>query len=654
MKSIILITVLLFSFYSFIQAQTNYSTGEVLLKINTPFTSIQQINGKIQTEQNWFNYISEIISCYQVDPIFDSDWGEMEKFYVCKFNGNFTVDSVIQIFSNESNVQKAWANEIGQYCSNDPLFNQQWGLLKIQAPEAWNIESGNSSVIIGIIDSGVDLGVRSPPSSLEPHPDLEANLWNINGNYGIDILNEEEPPYDDFGHGTRVTGIAGAVTNNSLGIAGTAGGGINSNSGVTILMLKISPENLKEDKIAKAIVKAIDEQVKVINMSIGLTWKDECEQNYDSPFDALNEAILYAINSDVIIVAAIGNNLGDLTPRCPVPYWLVYPAAHPDVISVAGLGIDDIKSPSSNFADWCDLSAPGTDILSTYPIFMDTEPPIGYSLGTGTSFAAPFVSGVAALIRSIAPEANVEMVRAILRQTTDNIDAVNEGFSWGGKIGSGRLNAFNALSLIQNDPDRPTGISVHYSGIHPIITWNKNYEADVKGYNLHAKYEFRNGTDPKNWTYTEEDYFVTDTTYLDANWYRSGNDVAYYWVYAVDIIDNWSSKSNTVWIEGSLGKSSENLNLTNTNFVISAYPNPFNNQLTLQLDIPSREDIFLQIYNIQGQIVRQFRKVVSYPGSYKFVWDGKNSEGIDLPSGIYFTKLEGHSNLLPQKVILLK
>ncbi len=447
------------------------------------------------------------------------------------------------------------------------------------------------------------------------------------------------------------------MTNNSIGVAGTAGGGYNGDDGITILMIKTVPPD--EPNVSAAIEKAVDEDAKVINMSLGWAWKDECQEAGDL-FPILNAAVNYAISNDVVLIAAIGNNFGDLTPICPIPYWLVYPAAHSDVISVAGIGSDDVKASYSNYANWCDISAPSghpseSGILSTFPIYMDTEPPIGYDYAEyGTSYAAPFVSGVAALIRSMAPDADVEMVRAILKQTIDNIDDVNEGFPWEDKIGTGRLNAFNALTLIQDLPDRPTGISLSYAGTHPLITWYKNTEADVKGYNVHAKYEFRNGPNPKNWTYIHYDYFVTDTSFIDINWFTGGSDMAYFYVQAVDIIDNWSFKSSIVSAEGGLGKEGRIPENLPESYRLSVYPNPFNSQVTFKVDLPVKNDIILNIYNLQGQLIKQITKYNGEPGTHYFKWDGKNTFGIDVPSGIYFLKALNVPLLSTKKLILLK
>ncbi len=211
MKRLIIILFVVFYQFTFSQVTNNFVEGEVLLKVSSPFSQIYLQNGIIQTDQEWFNDISNNILSYELKPVFENTEGDMDKFYVCRFPENYSVDDVIQTFNEEENVIHVWKNTIAEYFSNDPLFDQQWGLIKIQAPEAWNIESGNSNVILGVIDSGVDLGVPDDPP-LDPHPDLEDNLWNINGMFGIDITNEIRPPYDEHGagHGTKVSGIAGA------------------------------------------------------------------------------------------------------------------------------------------------------------------------------------------------------------------------------------------------------------------------------------------------------------------------------------------------------------------------------------------------------------------------------------------------------------
>lgn len=641
------------------QLKSKYVQGELLIKVESPFNKITKKEGKVFTDKEWFNKHSEKFEFIEIDPVFkNQDW-DMSKYYKIKFPAKYTLDEIIKKLKLEENIIHAWENRIGEFCSNDPYISQQWGLTKIQAQQAWNINSGTSNVILGIVDSGIDLG--DPLLSPSPHPDLVGNLWNENNLWGIDIEDENRAPYDITGHGTHVAGIAGAVTNNNIGIAGVAGGGFNNNNGTTILMVKT---DVTEYNISQAIEAAVVEGAKILNMSFVFYIKVRAAEESSAPlsgdFPLLRAAIDYALLNDVVLVAAIGNESYDLDPN-PVKYFKAYPALYNEVISVAALNPADIKTTYSNYASWCDISSPGGQnvvnnmILSTYPFYLDAVVPYGYTEKNGTSRAAPFVSGTAALIRSYAPNANWEMVRAILKQTTDNIDSVNAGYPWASDIGTGRLNAYKALSLIQNIPQRPTGISLSVNNNHPSISWAQNTEADIKGYNVHVKYEFRNGTNPKFWIYSHYDYFTTSTNFTDNDWFVAGTDKAYYYVQAIDIINNYSPNSTTVSTFGGLGKENyEPLSSIKADNV-GIHPNPFNNQATIIVNLAENGHIQLNVYNIQGQLIHKIEKNNCASGvPHTLKWNGTNLHGEAVPSGIYLIKSMNQPALKPIKTILLK
>lgn len=575
----------------------------------------------------------------------------MQKFYKVKFKDKDKIDKFIEDMNKEKGVIKACKNQIGEYFSNDTYFSQQWALSKIQAEQAWNINSGNPNVILAILDSGVDLGYPESGNPLDPHPDLEDNLQNIDQVFGINIV-DNEPPYDIYSHGTHVAGIAGAITNNGLGIAGIAGGGYAGN-GVKILIIKVGNYEPTESYVSSGIYSAVNAGAKVINISSGFTDRENCSAQTTpesiTEHSALLAAVNYAIANDVVIVAALGNNTG-LIDECIGNYkkYYVYPASYSNVISVANTNESDYRSSSSNYSPKCDISAPGNNIISTIPRYLDASSPIGYGNKEGTSMSAPYVSGVAALIRSYAPVANWQMVRAILKQTTDPIDQLNPQFA--GKLGSGRLNAYKALKLIQEVPSQPSGITLIYQNNHPIITWDVNSEADIQGYQIYIKYEFRNGSNPRFWTYSYEDHFITANNYIDYNWFTSGTDKAYYYVKAVDIKNNYSAKSSTVSCSGGLGKQiaikDENLP---DNYNVESYPNPFNPTTTLKYQIKESGFVRITMYDALGRNVFEVINENKEPGTYEVKFNGSN-----LASGVYFFTLRVNDFIKASKIILAK
>lgn len=285
---------------------------------------------------------------------------------------------------------------------NDPYFNSQYGLQKIQAPQAWDSTRGDRNVMIAIVDSGIQ-GI---------HPDLSSKVIN-----GYDYVDNDNFPDDENGHGTHCAGIASASTNNNIGIAGVA-----PESSIYAVRVLDTQNNGNLYAITQGIVEAADSGAKVINLSLG-------SSNHAY---SLYQAIQYAWNHGAVIVVAAGNN-GNSQPN--------YPAYYQEVISVASTDHFDKKSHFSNYGNWVDVAAPGSNIYSTF---------IGstYQSLNGTSMAAPHVSGIAALLA--AQGHNNAEIRQIIETTSDKI--AGTGFYWK----NGRVNAYKAVQygtqLKKNNP----------------------------------------------------------------------------------------------------------------------------------------------------------------------------------------------------------
>ena len=240
------------------------------------------------------------------------------------------------------------------FIPNDPMLAQQWYLPKINAFAAWDLGRGSAQTPIAIVDSGIQY----------THPDL-AGVYQSGG---YDFVNNDSDPMDDFGHGTLVSGVASAATNNSVGVSGLGFGcpviGIkvaNAGGGSTIFNL------------AQGITYAVDNtNARVINVSLGT-----------STFNAtLNDAVHHALNAGVVVVAAAGNNNST---------GLFYPAATKGCVSVGATNQDDSKWGQSNFGSWLRTAAPGQGIHST-------NLPSTYGSISGTSMASPLVAGLAGLL----------------------------------------------------------------------------------------------------------------------------------------------------------------------------------------------------------------------------------------------------------------
>ncbi len=329
--------------------------------------------------------------------------------------------------------------QIADTLPNDPGWGSQYGPTRIQAPQAWDITTGSSSVVIAVIDSGVDLG----------HPDLAAKIWNNPGetgsgkqtngldddgdNYvddwrGWDFVNGDNNPQDDFGHGTHVAGIAAAASNNGVGIAGVSWG-------ARVMPLKVldSNGNGSESDVAAAMTWAADHGAKVINLSLG-----------GGPSSVMEDAVNYAYAHGVTVVAAAGN-AGSL--------GVLYPAAYDHAIAVASTNASNNRSSFSNYGPEIDLAAPGSSIYSTYWNSGST-----YATLSGTSMATPHVAGVAALLAGQPGFDTPDKIRIAMESTA--LDLGDPG--WDQLYGFGLVQAHNALlfdpSTITPTPTPPPPI----------------------------------------------------------------------------------------------------------------------------------------------------------------------------------------------------
>ena len=305
------------------------------------------------------------------------------------------------------------------FAPNDPYWPDQWGPKKVEADGAWNITVGSSDVIVAIIDTGIDY----------THPDLMANYVPL----GYDWVNNDTDPLDDNGHGTHCAGIVAATINNSIGIAGLAQSHIMAEKALDFGGWGYY------SWIIQAIYHAVQAGAKIISMSFG--------GSDDS--SSIHDAIKYAYDNGVLLVAAAGNN-GNSFPS--------YPAAYDEVIAVSATDSDDNVATFSSYGMWIELAAPGVHIYSTLPTYDVTlnEPPynktLDYDYLSGTSMACPHAAGVAALVWSAFPDYPNYKIREILKRTADDLGDV--GFDE--FYGYGRINAEKAVAGI---PDHDLAIS---------------------------------------------------------------------------------------------------------------------------------------------------------------------------------------------------
>ncbi len=343
-------------------------------------------------------------------------------------------------------------NSVGRtdgWIPNDELFEQQWHYhntgqdggtpgCDIDLIKAWDIETGHSDVKVAIIDAGMQLD----------HPDLEGNYSGPHWNFV-----EDSPMLRKHHHATHVAGTVAAVTNNEIGVAGVAGGSGN-NDGVSLMNAQVYVTMGTPTNTHLAQVWAADNYAAISQNS----WVSDNYQMVDQ------NAINYfnqngggnVMNGGIVIVAAGNEDSSD--PSHP------YPANYNGVLAVAATDNQDKKASFSNYGSWIDISAPGDKILSTLSsTWNPLEPPpelngrygdSTYGHLTGTSMAAPHVSGVAALVISFAHRNGITLsntdVWNILVNSAECIDHLNPGYEE--KLGSGRLNAYYALDYVLCQP----------------------------------------------------------------------------------------------------------------------------------------------------------------------------------------------------------
>jgi hypothetical protein len=314
---------------------------------------------------------------------------------------------------------------------NDPYYNNQWALhntgqtggtpgADVDAEAAWDLTTGNPAIVVGVLDSG----------TFVYHQDLDLNVWHNEGEIpdngvdddgngfiddweGWDFPNNNNDVTSTSFHGTHVTGIIIAEGNNSLGVVGLAGGvGV---AGVRAMAVAVGESYPVTSVMDDAMLYAADNGAQVVTMSLTV-----------GETQAFNDAMDYAYNDkDVFIDCAAGNNGSSVG----------YPATEPEVMSVASTNHHDNRSSFSNPGPENEIAAPGENIWSTQLNHT-------YGSSSGTSFAAPYVGALAALIRGVNPGMSAPDVRQLIIDTAEDVESPGHD----NLTGWGRINAYEAVS----------------------------------------------------------------------------------------------------------------------------------------------------------------------------------------------------------------
>lgn len=311
-----------------------------------------------------------------------------------------TVEDMVARYAKNPNVSFAEPDYVASATTvpDDPYFTRQSGARQINAPAAWDKTTGDSGVTIAILDTGLDM----------THPDI-ADRWIP----GADFVEGDGDPADDGGHGTRVTGIAAATGNNQTGVAG-----VDWQARIMPVKVLDNEGNGTWSTAAQGITFAADNGARVLNMSFSGT----------SDSETLHSAVQYAFAKGCVIVATSGNDGIELTK---------YPCSYPEVLAVGSANASEGVSSFSTYGSHLDVVAPGEGI--------DTTAINGrYGLFTGTSAAAPFVSGVAALMLAVRPDAAPADVMAAIRASARDLGEPG----WDKFYGWGHLDAAAAVAAI--------------------------------------------------------------------------------------------------------------------------------------------------------------------------------------------------------------
>ncbi len=469
------------------------------------------------------------------------------------------------------------------YTPNDPRLAQQWGITAMKMAEAWDITKGDSTIVIGYVDTGVNYLHEDLAQSIWINPgewgtngelrnngiDDDGNSyvddwrgWDFIGNGTIQQPNADNDPLDVNGHGTNGASVAAARTDNGLGIAGIG------------YHTKVLPIKVQDDAAAggmngyPGIVYAADMGCKVINCSWGVN-------GFSS--QAMQDVIDYAYAKGALVVAGAGNSVidNDVNPFLP--------SALRHVLSVSSQEPDGSASNWAAYGSSVHVFAPGKDVLAARGSF-------GYQTVTGTSFAGPAMSGLAALIFSQHPTWTPDQVLKQIRVTTESFGATRNPDFYG------RPNAQKALTMNQSMSDIPgvmvtgysvtagtnayfaqlgqTGqVSIELTNVLAPTSANASVTAAVKGggasisaptqsigvlgtnakktinfsMTLDANYSFSEGYIPIVLSITDGEYVdfevVRVMVYLDEGWHTAV-DLRYPYN-SIDMADRW-----TIWVSG--------------------------------------------------------------------------------------------------------
>ncbi len=431
-NTILIISILIGSYFGYSQ-NLNYNKNKIMLKLNQSnknlaqgktinhavFNSFIESQNSSSLELSFPKHKSPIKSTNQYgDSLVD-----LTLWYTLNLQTDIPDDKLISILQDMSIFRYVEFRGISKefHTPTDPLIGNQYYLDNIRAYDAWDIEQGDTNIVVAITDTGIDKLQEDLIDGIKyNYNDPIDGIDNDNDGFidnfcGWDVgSNDNNAQWGTAGHGTFVSGFVSGVHDNNVGIAGV---------GYKTKILPVRIDNATGALSAdyEGIVYSADHGASIINCS----WGGPFGGNFGR--DVVNYA---SHNKGALIIAACGNSNN--------PYWL-YPASYENVLSCAATDTFDVRWANSSYGTTVDLSAPGTYVYSTWVNN-------AYFSSHGTSFSAPIIAGGAALVKSHFPNFTNIQIAEQLRVTADIIDTIPENSSTIGMMGAGRMNIYRALT----------------------------------------------------------------------------------------------------------------------------------------------------------------------------------------------------------------
>lgn len=438
MRLILIITFIIS--INLVKAQSGLSADDslffsktLIIKLKPEYKNLQFVDGISSDELNYYLAKAQLAQINRIFPHHHSPEEKTNQYgdtlvdisliYELKYLGEISEQVLISKLTEIGIFEyvERKSKDFLFFVPNDSLIANQYYPKRVKAFEAWDVETGDSNVVIGIVDTGTDLlgedlkdGIKY--NYLDPIDGIDNdNDGYIDNFMGWDLGSGDNNP-STYGnhHGCFAIGIAAARVNNGVGIAGM---GYNTR----YLPVKMIDENGYLAKPYEGIVYAADHGASIINNSWG--------GNEGSRFgqDIVNYA---TYNRNALVIGAAGNSANDV---------YIYPASYENVISCAATDSLDRHWAGTSYGTSVDISAPGSQVFSSWTAN-------GYFASSGTSFSAPGVAGAAALVKSKYPNLSALQIGEQLRVTADNIDTISFNLALAEYLGSGRLNIYAALT----------------------------------------------------------------------------------------------------------------------------------------------------------------------------------------------------------------